>query len=239
MKTLYLHGLPGGQAELGLTRLPHLTTPDRNQPSFAQLANSLPSGELHLFGFSLGAAAALRLAALLPDRVVRVTLASPAAPLGLGDFLPDAAGAPVFRAARSHAQLAALTTVQSTLARFTPGFLIRRMLATARGRERVFFGDRQNRAVLTAAVQQGLTQNREAYLTELAAYVQPWEKHLAQVRCQVSIFHGTDDTWAPPAMATALARALKLAEVTWCDGLGHYTTLVQATEALARHPDLR
>ncbi len=239
MKTLYFHGLPGSAAELGLTRLSGLTTPDRNLPDFDALARSLPAGELHLFGFSLGAATALQMAARLPDRVVRVTLASPVAPLELGDFLPQMAGASVFRAAQTPGKLAKTANVQTTLIKTLPSLAINRMLAGVSAREKAFFQDKSNRKCLTQSVRDGLTTNRDAYLTEITRYVQPWASVLGQVRCQVAIFHGTEDTWSPPKMATALAQKLRYAEVSWMEGRGHYTTLAETADALARLPELR
>ncbi|MGH1413044.1 MAG: alpha/beta fold hydrolase [Pelagimonas sp.] len=223
MTPLYLHGLPGSAAELALgsSNIPVL---DRNAPSFAQLALRLPDGPLHLIGFSLGAACALRLAVLAPDKIGQLTLISAAAPLDLGDFLPDMAGAAVFRAARSHAQLSALTAVQSTMARFTPG-LMARMLA--RGTAPQEAGLITGPAVQTA-LSQGLTDNKHIYLRELPAYVQPWAHHLTQVRCPVALIHGQADTWAPPAMALALHHALPDATLTMMPELGHYACLQHA-----------
>lgn len=220
MTPLYLHGLPGSGAELGLgpVALPVL---DRQAPSFAQLALALPMGPLHLIGFSLGAACALRLAALAPEKVAQVTLVSAAAPLELGDFLPDMAGAAVFRAARSHGQLSALTAVQSTLARMSPG-LVARLLA--RGAPKVEKGLIKS-APIRSALAEGLCAHQDVYLREVAAYVRPWAQHLPQVRCPVHLVHGDQDTWAPPAMALALKRGLPQAELQMLEGLGHYATL--------------
>ena len=223
MKVLYLHGLPGSAAELALGpvgRAADWTVPDRDAPSFAQLALALPAGPLHLVGFSLGAACALRLAALAPDRVARVTLVSAAAPLELGDFLPDMAGAAVFRAARSHAQLSALTTVQSTLARLSPALFARLLARGADAEEAALL----QTPALRRALAEGLTRNRKAYLRELAAYVQPWARHLPHVRAPVALVHGRADRWAPPAMAEALATALPQAGLHWHE-TGHFGTL--------------
>ncbi len=225
MTPLYLHGLPGSGRERDLACRPDLAVLDRDAPSFAQLANRLPPGPLHLVGFSLGAAAALRLAALRPDAVARLTLISAAAPLELGDFLPRMAGAAVFRAARSHGQLAAMTKVQSVLMRLSPGLVVRMLLRDCGPADAAFFAEPGRRALLSQIVRDGLTRGRAVYLRELPAYVQPWSGHLAHVRCPVTLWHGSDDRWAPVDMAEALATRLPRAELNRCDGLGHYTTL--------------
>ncbi len=222
MRPLYLHGLPGSGAELALAgRL--IEVLDRDAPSFAQLALRLPDGPLHLIGFSLGAACALRLAALAPDKVARVTLISAAAPLELGDFLPAMAGAPMFRLAQSAARLAALTSVQSALARVSPGLLLRLLMRGSDASDAALM--RSEAAVLRRAVQDGLGSGRPVYLREVMAYVQPWARHLPHVRCPVALYHGTQDRWAPPAMAEALAAALPAADLHWFEGLGHYASL--------------
>lgn len=89
----YFHGIPGGPGEWAVNAPAHLAEavalPDRNQPSFdaAGFAAGLPQGAT-LIGFSLGAHAALKVAAAAGDRVGAVHLVSPAAPLHLGNFLP-------------------------------------------------------------------------------------------------------------------------------------------------------
>ena len=97
---VYFHGMPGAPAELdwcgGGAARRFAAAPDRNRPGCcapAALAPAItaavPAGPLVLVGFSLGACAALQTAPLLGARVAALHLVSPAAPLQLGDFLPD------------------------------------------------------------------------------------------------------------------------------------------------------
>ncbi len=113
--SLYFHGLPGssggrsagfGPAMAAQTRHFHVVSRGKALVSgdaegyFGRLAQQIdrqfPDTPLVLVGFSLGAAAALRVAPHLGKRVQRINLVSPAAPLTLGDFLDGMAGAPVF-----------------------------------------------------------------------------------------------------------------------------------------------
>lgn len=231
MTPIYLHGLPGSAAEQALPGW-KIETLDRDAQSFAQLALRLPDGPLHLVGFSLGAPCALRLAALAPKKVARLTLISAAAPLELGDFLPHMAGASVFRMARSHAQLSALTTVQSTLARVSPALLVKLLTRDADPADRALFSDASTRGVETQAITEGLNTHRSVYLRELAAYVQPWAGHLPYIRCRVDLHHGTEDRWAPFSMSEALAEHLSNATLHRHDGLGHYSTLAACEDLL-------
>ena len=219
MKTLYLHGLPGSAAELGMTALPHLTTPDRTAPSFAQLANALPDAEMHLVGFSLGAAAALRLAALAPERTVRVTLISPIVPQAMGGALPP------------------FVTGGGLLARLSPGMATGGMVKKITGAEPSLFADPAALNALKTALKQGT--GSPAMARELDDWNKPWEKFLPEVRCQVSIWRGEADPFTNAKPVTALARALKYAEVNWVPRAGHYGTLVDTLHALSKHPDLR
>lgn len=227
MTPLYLHGLPGSAAELALGGC-DWSVLDRSAPSFAQMALGLPSGPLHLIGFSLGAACALRLAALSPDKVAKLTLISAAAPLELGDFLPDMAGASVFRAARSHGQLSALTSVQSTLSRLSCGLMARMLAHGCSPREAALITS----APVCRAMHEGLTKHKGTYLRELPAYVRPWANHLPYVQCPVHLIHGQQDTWAPLAMAHALKSALPDAELEVLDTAGHFGTLRHVLSAI-------
>ncbi|MBO9466050.1 alpha/beta hydrolase [Tropicibacter sp. R15_0] len=223
MTPLYLHGLPGSAAELALGPS-NLHVLDRAVPSFAQLANALPAGPLHLIGFSLGAACALRLAALAPNKIGKLTLISPAAALELGEFLPKMAGAPVFRAARSHAQLSVLTAVQSTLVRLSPTLMTRMLAIGVSEAEAQLITSKP----VQTAVQEGLTKHKATYLREISAYVQPWAQHLDHVTCPVTLHHGKADTWAPIEMSELLAARLQNATLHALPDLGHYGAL-QAT----------
>lgn len=224
MTALYLHGLPGSGAELALAGRA-MAVLDRDAPSFAQLALRLPEGPLHLVGFSLGAACALRLAALAPEKVARLTLISAAAPLEMGDFLPHMAGAPVFRMAQGAARMAALTSVQSALARVSPGLFLKLLMRGTDASDAALF--RRETTLLRQIMQDGLGPGQAAYLREMTAYVRPWARHVAHVGCPVTLHHGSEDRWTPPAMAEGLAAALPHAELIRHAGLGHYATLHQ------------
>jgi pimeloyl-ACP methyl ester carboxylesterase len=221
MKTVYFHGVPGSAAELQMSRLPHLTVPDRNQRSFDALAQSLPPGELHLVGFSLGAAAALRMASIIGTRAVRVTLASAVVPLSMGGVLPG-----FMRLAPTMGKLGRAMSIRSSTAQIIK-------------QEPDFFSDPDMKAALKQSVSDGLTKNAIAMGRECAAFAKPWDRLLEKVRCQVSIWHGEADAFAAPDTAVTLAQSLSYAEVNWCTGSGHFETLTETLFALSKHPDIR
>ena len=234
--TLYFDGLPGSAAELAgfgpeiAARAAHFDVAARGG-DFAGLAEAIaarfPEERLHLVGFSLGAAAALRVTSHLGERVERIALVSPAAPLQLGDFLGQMAGAPVFRAALAgRASLAALTFVQAQFARIAPAKMAAALMAKAQGQDRALAADPRFIAVLSQSLRTSLLEQRAAYMAEIRAYVGDWRADLARVHQPVAIWQGTEDDWTPPDMAKALADALpSRPPVTLLPGLSHFSTL--------------
>ena len=72
---------------------------------FDSLSLIRPNGGIHLVGFSIGAMVAAHIPAAGPERVNRLKLVPPAAPLQLGKFLPQMAGHTAFRLAARHPRL--------------------------------------------------------------------------------------------------------------------------------------
>lgn len=239
--TLYFHGLPASAAELAgfgpdvaARAAPFHVVARHAAPQgdcFASLAERIaarfPDGALHLVGFSLGAAAALRVAPHLGERVERIDLVSPAAPLQLGNFLAGMAGAPVFRSVQAGGvPFAALTLVQAQVARLAPHQMAAALMAKAKGEDHALAADPVFIASLAQSLRTSLLDNRPAYTAEIRAYVADWRADLARVHQPVHIWQGSEDDWTPPAMAEALATALPCRpEVTMLPGLSHFSTL--------------
>lgn len=234
--TLYFHGLPGSAAELAgfgpeiAARAAgfHVAVRGGDFARLAQqIAGQFPDAPLRLVGFSLGAAAGLRVAPHLGERVAAIDLVSPAAPLQLGDFLGGMAGAPVFRAALAgRVPFAALTFMQAQVARIAPAKMAAALMATAKGGDRALAADPRFIAALAQSLHHSLLGSRAAYTAEISAYVTDWRADLAQVHQPVRIWQGSEDDWTPPAMAEALAAALpSRPQVTMLDGLSHFSTL--------------
>lgn len=248
---LYFHGLPGSAAELAsfgpaiAANARHFHVVARTdalaggEPSgyfgrlAAQIERQWPDGPLHLVGFSLGAAAALRVAAVLGARVGQIDLVAPAAPLSLGDFLDDMAGAPVFRAARAgRVPFAALTQVQALAARFAMPRMAAALMTNARGGDAALAAGPLFMAQLAHSLRASLLTQRAAYQAEIRLYVADWSAELAKVQQPVTIWQGSEDNWTPPAMAQALAGALPAgADLRMQPGLSHFSCLRAYLEA--------
>ena len=181
----------------------------------------------HVVGFSIGAMSAIQLAAQRPANVSRLTLISPAAPLSLGDFLSDMAGKPVFELAmRSPALLMPLTRCQGLMARIAPNALIKMLFANCSAAERDLLTDPQFRKVLTQGLQESLAHHPQGYVSHITNYVTDWRGLLPQVTCPVTLWHGTEDTWARPEMSRQLQRAFGANAVRkLVEGQEHYSNI--------------
>jgi len=246
---VYFHGLPGTPDEVDAfapealrartIRTDRLSAPGQKHEQ--SLLSAFDDATRHvteplvLIGFSLGAMAALRVAARRPARTARVLLASPAAPLELGDFLPSMAGRIVFEAARrGEWTLQALSIGQSAMLALNWQGLRRQMLQGVSPAERSLMETPEASSALHSGLRHCLGRQRKAYHRELQAFVKPWSDVVSAVTQPVEIWQGTQDTWTPPAMAQALQTRLgPRATLQTCEGLGHYSTLAAMLKHVA------
>lgn len=249
MRWIYLHGFPGGPEEWAMfaspptgviapdrrTDAPHIGFEDYCDLLARRVDTETAGAPLGLIGFSLGARMALELAERLGPRVARIMLVSAAAPLELGDFLSEMAGRPVFRTAQASGRLLRwLCAGQAVLGRLAPDRLVDMLFASARGGDIALAQDAAFRRTLQAMLARSLRDGATGYRREGMAFVTPWSALLSRIAAPVSIWHGLDDTWAPPAMAQALADALPQVEtVHLLPGQSHYSTLA----AMLANPD--
>ena len=237
-RIVYCHGLPGDPDELtafGRPPPPNVFALDRLTQRGAAYeervwaafdAMDVPEA-VTVAGFSLGAMAAIHIAARRPERVRKLILISPAAPLQWGDFLPAMAGRPVFEAAqRGGASLRLLSTAQWIASWLAPSATAGLLFRSSTGAEKSLSAAPRFRQAVMHGVRYCTGPAYPAYRDELRAFVQPWESVVDAVQCPVEIWHGDADTWAPLAKAQALrARLGGRASLNVCEGLGHYSTL--------------
>lgn len=194
---------------------------------WSQLEGEITHAGTAVIGFSMGAFAAVRAAASAKPALGSLHLISPAAPLQLGDFLPQMAGAPVFKAAqKSHRRLRILTGIQKGLYRVAPELLMRRMFAGSPPADRALLESEAFRNSCAAGLEAAFATDRSRYIATIGDYVQPWQHLLDGLECPVYIYQSNADTWTPPMMAQALAKRIgEPCTITTLDGLGHYSTL--------------
>lgn len=246
--TIYFHGAPGAPSELAIFDAParalglKLVCWDRfaldaaltGPAYFAALAAAVRAGagahQVNLIGFSIGAFVALRTSQLLGPQVGQLHLVSAAAPLQSGHFLPRMAGRAVFHAASvSPKRFKAAVLGQAAFARWAPGWMQAVLFRGATGVERELTSGPAFRLLMSELLRSSLVEHRAGYERDILAYVQDWSALPAQVTADTSLWHGTQDNWAPADMATSLRDKLpNCRRLHLLEGLSHFSCLHQA-----------
>jgi len=231
---IYCHGLPGSPEELNFLGREH-TKPARvfgpqHQGEIAEYFSSTLNCKLHVVGFSLGAMAAIKLSVKYANVVNMISLISPAAPLELGNFLPEMAGRFVFQlASRSPIQFRVLTELQKYGAILSSEIVINTMFKGSPESEILLLKDSEFKKALVSGLKESYGKNNSTYRQEIHDYVKPWAHDLAKIQCPVSIYHGEADNWTPIEMAYALQGEISSnVAVFKYPELGHFSTLRKA-----------
>ena len=242
----FCHGMPGSKSDATLLQKANpdvdivavdllANTPEAVDVAFLDALHSkaiaADNGGVVLAGFSIGAMAAIKIAAKCPDIVSRLILISPAAPLSMGDFLPDMAGKPVFKLAMSHPKLLRVLTVfQGLMTRWSPERTAGALFRNCGAAERALFEDPDFQNGLNQAFVECFLRRPDAYLAFINAYVADWSETIDLVQCPVELWHGTNDTWSPPEMSYALAKRFgEKATLRMVEQAEHYSTMNQVT----------
>jgi pimeloyl-ACP methyl ester carboxylesterase len=194
----------------------------------------MPTSNSSPIGFSIGAFVALQTSRFMRSSVQRIHLISAAAPLEIGDYLPHMAGKPVFQLAQSFPKgLSLLSHFQRLLARHCPTVLFRMLFASAAGADKVLAGEPAFQTSIARDLQTCFSNGIHGYLRDVKAYVRPWAATLAELTADISIWHGAQDNWSPPAMADGLASNIQAGcTVEIMDGLSHYSCLYQSAHRI-------
>lgn len=247
---IYFHGAPGSVAEasiferfakdhnLRLVCLDRFAVP----PSFERktyyqfLADEIErlagAGPVDLIGFSIGAHVGLEVAAILGDRVRRIHLVAPAAPLMAGDFIDHMAGGQIFGLAlKMPFVFRMLTRFQTLLASIAPGQLVGMIFASAAGRDSALLQEDDFNRYITAVLRQCFRGRANGYIRDIANYVIWQGECIRDISglSVVSLWHGSNDNWSPFAMSLYLADAIPAAApVQMLKGASHYSCLLEA-----------
>ncbi len=247
---VYLHGFPGGPAELQLfghaPRDDLLFAPDRARDGtgltaeayFDDLAQRISihfhDHELHLIGFSMGARVALEIADRLDSAVIRIDLVSPACPLDGSDHLDLMAGRMIYRMAADRPWLFRVhTAIQAWLAQHRPGVLYNALFSQSVGADVLLAEDPLFKQAMQELLRSCFADGGSGYRREIQAYVTPWATLPSRIRPPVTIWQGEADNWTPPVMAQRLHHLLPGSELRLIPGASHYSTLSTALSAFA------
>jgi pimeloyl-ACP methyl ester carboxylesterase len=242
----FCHGAPGSPQDVDVLRTAGNDTQiiapnmfdlgagdvvDQMVEAFDRSTSKNGGKSVHVVGFSIGTMVAIKVAAARPDRIAKLTLISSAAPLQLGDFLPDMAGKPVFDLAKNRPKtLKLLTKTQSLLSTIAPNFLMNQLFSKCGKLEHELLVDPKFQQVIKQGFANSFCQNSNAYINLLQSYVVDWSADISRVSCPVEIWHGDKDTWSPPAMAHALFDAFSgRAHLNIVPNAEHYSTLAAAS----------
>lgn len=244
----FCHGMPGSEHDARLLKAvdsrirliaPNLLEARSIDPmldvlgDFDRDTKDFADGLINVVGFSIGAMVAIKIAAACPERVGRLTLISPGAPLSLGDFLPKMAGKPVFTLAMKRPiALRALTFGQGLMSSVAPGFLMKQLFAKCGGAERALINDATFRDVIRRGFSNSFRYRRDAYVRFVRSYVEDWASNLKDVTCPVELWHGEKDTWTPIAMSQKLDEIIAgPSQLNTIPDAEHYSTLTRVTLA--------
>ncbi|MFI8384555.1 alpha/beta fold hydrolase [Pseudomonas sp. NPDC079086] len=248
----YFHGVPGAAVEAAMLHqaaLAHgikLLVVERNltgelgsaaylQQLAQQISDRAAGQPIHLLGFSIGACLALRVAALLGERVAEIYLLSAAAPLEIpSNTVGMGAGRYTFLWAQHYPRLfRAFAWYQALLAKVSPRLLLKLLFAGAGGKDSELLSQPDTQAWLADIQRACFRHGVSRYVRDVKFYVEPWATELDKVTATVSLWHGEADNWAPMAMSTYLQEHLRMANaVTRCAEQAHYSCLLENAETL-------
>ena len=254
---LFFHGLPGSR----LTRHPdesiaaaagvRLFTFDR--PGYGR-SSAYPgrriadwAGDVEQFAaveelerfavvaWSGGAPYALAVADALRERVDRVVLVAPIAPLAGTPAARDLSPAlrRRVRIARVAPWLVSLSVAREVRAfARDPDRALARAFADAPACDRNVLDDEPLRKMYLASRGEAYRQGPRPVLHDALLYLRPWGFEISAVAAPVQIFHGRLDTTITEAHGLALAAALPKTETTLVDGEGHMLCLTRWEQLL-------
>lgn len=248
----YFHGVPGAAVEAAMLHqaaLAHgikLLVVERNLPGelgsaaylqqlAQQISDSAAGQPIRLLGFSIGACLALRVAALLGERVTEVYLLSAAAPLQIpSNSIGMGAGRYTFLWAQHYPRLfRAFAWYQALLAKISPGLLLKLLFNGAGGKDPELLHQADTRAWLADIQRACFKHGISSYARDVNLYVEPWAAELENVTAAVSLWHGEADNWAPIAMSIYLQEHLRTASaVARGPEQAHYSCLLANAEAV-------
>lgn len=244
---IYLHGAPGSRLEQHLVpdevlerlgvRLISIDRPGYgatdplagDRPARVHdvltVADVLDIDRFPLVAVSSGGSYALTLAALAPDQVDRLVLASAQMPYdddralaSLQETMRDEI--PLLRAGRTADLEAGFEFARSVILTDPIGAL-GGVTATLSASERSWFDQDWVQKALEVDMREGVRSSVEGFLQDALCSVQPFEVDVSTVACPVRAVHGSIDDWEPLANLRRALAAVPDAEIRVLDGLNH------------------
>jgi len=184
-----------------------------------------------LSGFSAGGSHALTLAAVAPDRIERVVLASALVPdddtaSGGGDALAmfRAGRTPALEGWRRERRRMILGDPVATFATIVPSF---------GDRERIWYAQPWVREVYETTLREAFRPGIEGDIEDCLTRVEPFDVDVSAIACPVRAIHGAADTATPLATVERVLAHIRDADLIVLDGMEHFGPLVDPDRLLS------
>ncbi len=200
-----------------------------------KLADVLGIDQFAVLGWSGGGAHALACAYKMPGRLSGVGVVSGGAPLvasGQVDYLtPQWRG--VGHLMRYTPWIARLFAwQQGRQVHHHPCQVVERIIARFPRSDRAVLADGRMRAMMLETTVELYRQGSRGFYDDMFVLSRPWGFRLEDIRCDVYLWHGEEDTLLAPAFARYLAQALPHSHITFYPGEGHFLLLAHWQDLL-------
>lgn len=190
----------------------------------AEFAARLGLDRFAVLGYSGGGPYALACALGLPDRLTAVATVSGTAPFDVPgvteDISPDSWR--FMRMARSRPTLSrAMSWVMGMTARLAPGRMAAQAIRSLPAADAAVLADPELAAAFALMVYETTHGSPRGAQHDTALMIGPWGFDPTAITLPVTMWHGTEDRNAPPAMARWLSDRLPHADLRWLEGEGH------------------
>jgi pimeloyl-ACP methyl ester carboxylesterase len=196
----------------------------------AAIADELGLDRFAVVGRSGGAPHALACAALLPERVTKVSALVPFAPrdlmgpdwyqgmvdMNVNEYTAAERGAAVY-GRRVADQVSAIRADPGTNMPFEDPALPKS--------DRAIVGDFGIRVMLSENFAEGLRTSAYGWIDDSIALVRPWGFDPAEITVPCLLWHGTNDIFIPVGHSRWLASRISIAETVLVDGVSHFSAV--------------
>jgi pimeloyl-ACP methyl ester carboxylesterase len=200
----------------------------------AAVADRLGLARFAVAGVSGGGPFALACAALLPERVTRVALASSVGPPGSmgGARMSPGARLGFFLAPRARWALRAPLAAAGRLARAAPARYLDAVASHLAAVDAQVLARPAVRAMFARDLAEAFRQGAAAMALDLALEARPWHLPLGSIRAPVALWHGEADWLVPASASRHLAAAVPAARGHYLPGEGHFMVFDRWPEIL-------
>jgi pimeloyl-ACP methyl ester carboxylesterase len=209
----------------------------RDYPAqLAELADALAIDRFAVGGYSGGGPYAVAAAALLPDRVTKVAVASGMGQMGVWATADDfeKTDRQLLRLSLRRPRLAKLVlSTSARLARLSPKSAMKSFAKELSPSDRAVLADAGPPAEVMKLFTEAFVNGAGGVVADYVALAGEWGLDLDSVQVPVHVWHGDADTMVPLRHGEELARRIPGATLTVWPGEGHLGPITHAHEILA------